>query len=698
MYSLKGAEGEQYAVITGCDKKTIPADGTVVIPHTISGYPVKEIGYKAFMYAYEEYEEDGASVVKEMKTVVIPAGVETIGTKAFYSNAGLSEVQFPEGLKTIGEKAFSDSGLVTLTFPETLETIGNEAFNPSGRLREVNFSSGVSSLAKDAFTNCLVLEYINTDETNQYFRSVDGVLYSKDGTTLIKYPPARTIDGAKPADYEIAEGTTTIGDYAFQYACDLKSVSMADTIETIGKSAFEYCNGLQEVTLPSALDIVGENAFNGCEYITTINLPKGLKVLPSDAFAGCKRIAAYNVEDGNANYASDEGVLYDAGFKTLLKYPAQKQDKEFTIPSGVTVISDYAFEKNEWLETLMIPEGVTTVGDYALSTCYELKNIVLPDTLESIGNWAFFSDSQLKSVELPDSLKEIGTYAFYVSGITSIEVPGTVERISEYTFASCQNLEKAVLNKGTKYIDDYAFSGCSRLGELTIPDTVESIMPDILKDAGTLLPEGQPITIIGYIDSAGEAFYKENAEILHLVFERAVMPADQKINVTTSRNCTFGSKPFAIGATAKTPLTYESSNEKVATVSKKGIVTLKGVGTAVITIRARETNYFKAVSAKVKISVKPGKPSLKAKNIKRRKTKIVWSKVAGASGYEIYIKSPGQKKFHKRRTKRAKVKSITHSGLKKGKKYYYKVRAFTKVNGKKVYGPFSKIRKVKIKK
>ena len=303
----------------------------------------------------------------------------------------------------------------------------------------------------------------------------------------------------------------------------------------------------------------------------------------------------------------------------------------------------------------------------------------------------------LKTLTLPDDLKTIGAFAFYSSGITEIEVPGKVEKIEPGILMFCNSLERVVLNMGTKEIGDSAFSTCSNLKELTIPETVIKIKSSILDYSGTTLAEGESIRIIGYIDSAGETFYEENAERCNLTFERAVTPENQTIKVTKTRNCIYGSDPFAIGATAKTALTYTSSNAKVASISRKGVVTLNGVGTAVITIDARETNYFNAAKAKVTIKVKPGKPSLKAKNRKRRKVKIVWGKVAGADGYEVYIKSPGQKKFHKRATRSSRVKSITHSRLRKGRYYSYKVRAFTKVNGKKVYGSFSKVRRVKIK-
>ena len=97
-------------------------------------------------------------------------------------------------------------------------------------------------------------------------------------------------------------------------------------------------------------------------------------------------------------------------------------------------------------------------------------------------------------------------------------------------------------------------------------------------------------------------------------------------------------------------------------------------------------------------SIKLKRPTLKAKNLKGRKVKLTWSKVKGADGYMIYVKGPKDKKYKLRLTKNARVKSITHKGLKKNKKYRYKVVAYKLQNGKKIKSKFSKVKTVKIRK
>ena len=104
------------------------------------------------------------------------------------------------------------------------------------------------------------------------------------------------------------------------------------------------------------------------------------------------------------------------------------------------------------------------------------------------------------------------------------------------------------------------------------------------------------------------------------------------------------------------------------------------------------TNSGKVVSFSAK-----AKPKLKCSKRMKRKNKLTWNKVAGASGYELFIKYPGSKKYVKALTKSASIKSVTHKGLSKGKTYRYKIRAFSLINGVKNYGVFSKVLKVKVR-
>ena len=133
-------------------------------------------------------------------------------------------------------------------------------------------------------------------------------------------------------------------------------------------------------------------------------------------------------------------------------------------------------------------------------------------------------------------------------------------------------------------------------------------------------------------------------------------------------------------------------------MNANGLVTIKGPGEAVITVSAAENNSYYAAQKQITVKVSLAKPSLTAVNKKGKMVKLTWSKVQAADGYKIYIKGPKDKKYRLRLTKKANVKSVTHRGLKLKKTYRYKVVAYKVVNGKTVYGPYSSIKKIKVKK
>ena len=163
---------------------------------------------------------------------------------------------------------------------------------------------------------------------------------------------------------------------------------------------------------------------------------------------------------------------------------------------------------------------------------------------------------------------------------------------------------------------------------------------------------------------------------------------------------TYGNKPFNLNAKAKTKLSYKSSNIKVATVSSSGRVTLKGPGKATITITATASNQYKSASKNITITVKPKKATLKkAKSTKKRTLKVMWKRDTKATGYQVVIAQNKKFKKGKKNITISKNKTVkrTIKKLKARKTYYVKVRAYKKVGKTKIYGAYSKVKKVKVR-
>ena len=175
-------------------------------------------------------------------TYSIPSGVTAIGECAFGSCSKLAAVHIPSSVTTIGKGAFRKcTGLTEISVPSGVTTIGWGAFAYCRRLTQMDISSSVNVIGERAFAACESLEDINVALKNATFASEDGVLFSKDKTTIICCP-----EGKKGA-YTIPGSVTTIGEKAFMNCRKLKEVTIPSSVKTIEEEAFLYCYDLTMV-------------------------------------------------------------------------------------------------------------------------------------------------------------------------------------------------------------------------------------------------------------------------------------------------------------------------------------------------------------------------------------------------------------------------------------------------------------------
>ena len=223
-----------------------------------------------------------------IRTLELPESIIEIGDLTFEFNSDLTEVMIPDSVTRIGNGAFLECGLTSVRIPGSVSTIGEDAFGECGELREVILCDGVSTICAGAFAGCInltsiclpksvsqinnmgsegadatgsgtfayceKLTEILADENNPMYRSVDGVLYSKDGTELAAYPGGRT--GA----FTIPDGVTRIGVLAFE-GCLLNSVQFPPQLSSIENDAFRYSRSLSEITFTGPAPAMGETCF-----------------------------------------------------------------------------------------------------------------------------------------------------------------------------------------------------------------------------------------------------------------------------------------------------------------------------------------------------------------------------------------------------------------------------------------------------
>lgn len=138
------------------------------------------------------------------------------------------------------------------------------------------------------------------------------------------------------------------------------TVTIPDGVTSIGKDAFGGCDALKSITIPDSVISIGDKVFAGCTTLENITIPNGVINIENYAFAGCNSLQSINVSEGNSNYLSCGGVLFDKSKSVLIKYPEEEKDTSYIIPDGVTSIGDFAFMYCISLKSITIPENVTS--------------------------------------------------------------------------------------------------------------------------------------------------------------------------------------------------------------------------------------------------------------------------------------------------------------------------------------------------
>ena len=357
----------------------------VVIPDTIDGKSVTSIGEFAFF--------DCTSLT----SITIPNGVTSIGDYAFRDCSSLTSITIPDSVTSIGESAFGwCTSLTSITIPNGVTSIGDYAFWNCTSLTSITIPNSVTWIGGSAFYGCSSLIAIDIAADNEYYTSVNGVLFNKDKTELICYPAGKT-----DKSYNIPNSVTSIGGSAFHYCSILTAVDVATDNEyytsvdgvLFNKGKTElicYPTGKTEkdYTIPDGVTYI-VNAFIGCTNLNSITIPKSVTSINGGAFWYCKNLYSITVAEDNEYFTSSDGILFNKDKTELICYPAQKSSDKYDIPDTVVKIADWAFAGCSQLKNINIPISMSSIGSCAFVDCEKLTSIVIPASVEEIGSNVF---------------------------------------------------------------------------------------------------------------------------------------------------------------------------------------------------------------------------------------------------------------------------------------------------------------------
>lgn len=394
-------------------------------------------------YAFADYR--GTSVV-------LPDGLEEIGSHAFWGASNLTKIDIPDTVQKVGAQLFREcSSLLSVTLPEGIETLGGYTFYMNSALTSVTLPSTLKTMGSKEFGSCSSLTSIvlpeNLIEIGSYpFQDCT----SLKEVTILSLQETSSISSASSAIFSgctaiekitLGDGVTILPNYFFYEMADVTQVDLPDNITTIGTYSFRY-SGITSLVVPASVTSIGTYAFADCASLETVYIPEGVTSLSNYLFQNCtalKNVYIYRLNEQGEMQVLHELQEGEADLSTITTYgknvfenctsitgvifaeTIEKVDtavfmgsglKSVTVPACIGVLSTNMFQNCLSLETVVLEEGITEIGTSAFAGCTALKNITLPESLVKIGSKAFENCTALTEIVIPASVNSIMGTAF----------------------------------------------------------------------------------------------------------------------------------------------------------------------------------------------------------------------------------------------------------------------------------------------
>ncbi len=411
-----------------------------------------------------------------LTNITLPDSLTTMKGSCFEGCTSLTSITLTNSITYLDSSCFEGcTSLTSVTLPDRLTGLSFDCFKGCASLTSITIPDSVTSLDSTCFSGCTSLTEINIGANNPQYRSLDGIVYNKDGTELICCP------AGKAGEAIIPDSVTSLGDSCFSGCTQLTSITLPDSVTSLGYECFSECTSLTSIVLPDSVTSLGRSCFNGCTSLTSINIPGGITtlwgcfsgcasltsiILPDGlttmkgycftgctsltsitipdsviymstdeytgaivCFSGCTSLTQINVAANNPEYSSVDGIVYNKDGTKLLHCPEGKTG-EVMIPEGVTELMPHCFRECVNLTSVILPEGITHLGRDSFVYCTNLISINIPDGTTVLGYGAFAYCSSLSSIMIPDSVTVLDWECFVdCTSLASIIFCGNVPEI-----------------------------------------------------------------------------------------------------------------------------------------------------------------------------------------------------------------------------------------------------------------------------
>ena len=357
--------------------------------------------------------------------------------------------------------------LIHYDIPPTTKVICNNAFYNCSELKSISIPDSVELIGEIDFWEDDEFEEFVVSPLNRHFTTIEGVLYSKDKTKIIKFPIAKSI------------------------------------------SYF---------SIPLSVSHIETDAFQCCKFVKSILIPHSVNRIHFSAFNECKNLEELIVDEKNKEFCSIDGVLYSKDKRKILRFPIAKKESDYQIIDGVEMIVSMAFDTCINLENVIIPESVTQIGFKAFFNCEKLTQLIVPKHVYLIEESAFSGCIKLNSLsvnqkninfevkdrslidvnenkllfypiqsnyviyKVPNEVSSIGFNSFFFNCLLEkIYFPHTVKVIEQNSFFLCRSLIHVVLPKSVEFIREKAFIGCQNLKSIDFGNSQTCIEMDIFE-------------------------------------------------------------------------------------------------------------------------------------------------------------------------------------------------------------------------